>query len=127
MNLKLVAVLYAGSSNKKKVIIGGVVGGVGLLMIVLAVFLLYRQSRKPQTPERVTDIVARVQDDINVIEQGTLKNGHVVAVKKLAMLSSRAKADFDTEVRLISNVHHCNLIRLLGCSNKGAEIVLIYQ
>lgn len=56
-----------------------------------------------------------------------MKNGHVVAVKELAMVSSRAKADFDTEVRLISNVHHRNLIRLLGCSKKGAEIVLIYQ
>lgn len=46
-------VAYAGSSNKKKaVIIGGVVGGVGLLLIVLAVFLWYRLSRKPKTAER---------------------------------------------------------------------------
>lgn len=43
------------------------------------------------------------------------------------MVSSRAKADFDTEVRLISSVHHRNLIRLLGCSNKGAELVLVYE
>ncbi|KAL3323435.1 hypothetical protein AABB24_037862 [Solanum stoloniferum] len=142
-----------GSSNKKKVIIGGVVGGVGLLMIVLAVFLLYRQSRKPQAVERGNILGAtelrgpvnyRFKDlknatkDFNEsnklgeggfgdVYKGTLKNGHVVAVKKLAMVSSRAKADFDTEVRLISNVHHRNLIRLLGCSNKGAELVLVYE
>ena len=56
-----------------------------------------------------------------------MKNGNVVAVKKLAMFSSRAKADFETEVRLISNVHHRNLIRLLGCSIKGAELLLVYE
>lgn len=65
--------------------------------------------------------------DSNVIEQGTLKNGNVVAVKKLAIMSSRAKADFETEVRLISNVHHRNLIRLLGCSNKGSDLLLVYE
>lgn len=65
--------------------------------------------------------------DPNVIEQGTLKNGNVVAVKKLAIMSSRAKADFETEVRLISNVHHRNLIRLLGCSNKASDLLLVYE
>ncbi|KAL3355134.1 hypothetical protein AABB24_019296, partial [Solanum stoloniferum] len=142
-----------GSSNKKKVIVGGVVGGVGFLMIVLAVFLWYRLSRKPQAAERGNILGAtelrgpvnyRFKDlknstkDFNEsnklgeggfgdVYKGTLKNGHVVAVKKLAMVSSRAKADFDTEVRLISNVHHRNLIRLLGCSNNGAELVLVYE
>ncbi|KAJ8551731.1 hypothetical protein K7X08_021746 [Anisodus acutangulus] len=61
------------------------------------------------------------------VYKGILKNGNVVAVKKLAMFSSRAKADFETEVRLISNVHHRNLIRLLGCSIKGAELLLAYE
>ncbi|KAL3355132.1 hypothetical protein AABB24_019296 [Solanum stoloniferum] len=122
-------------------------------MIVLAVFLWYRLSRKPQAAERGNILGAtelrgpvnyRFKDlknstkDFNEsnklgeggfgdVYKGTLKNGHVVAVKKLAMVSSRAKADFDTEVRLISNVHHRNLIRLLGCSNNGAELVLVYE
>ncbi|KAL7251359.1 hypothetical protein ACSBR1_013241 [Camellia fascicularis] len=58
---------------------------------------------------------------------GTLKNGNIIAVKKLALSSSRAKADFESEVKLISNVHHRNLIRLLGCSNKGPELLLVYE
>lgn len=59
--------------------------------------------------------------------QATLKNGDVVAVKKLDISYSRAKADFETEVRLISNVHHRNLVRLLGCCSKGSELLLVYQ
>ncbi|MCD7453695.1 hypothetical protein HAX54_021886 [Datura stramonium] len=143
-----------GSSNKKKAaIIGSVVGGVGLLLIVLAFFLWYRLSRKPKAAERGNILGAtelrgpvsyRFKDlkiatkDFNEsnklgeggfgdVYKGTLTNGNVVAVKKLAMISSRAKADFETEVRLISNVHHRNLIRLLGCSNKGAELLLVYE
>ncbi|KAM3283404.1 hypothetical protein P3S67_027049 [Capsicum chacoense] len=143
-----------GSSNKKKAaIIGGVVGGVGLLLMVLAVLLWYRLSRKPKTAERgnilgatelrgpmsfsVKDLKIATKDfnesnklgegGFGDVYKGTLKNGNVVAVKKLAMISSRAKADFETEVRLISNVHHRNLIRLLWCSNKGAELLLVYE
>lgn len=60
--------------------------------------------------------------------QGTLKNGKVVAVKKLAIgLSRRVLSDFENEVKLISNVHHRNLVRLLGCCSKGPELLLVYE
>ncbi|XAR73578.1 Non-specific serine/threonine protein kinase [Bertholletia excelsa] len=61
------------------------------------------------------------------VYKGTLKNGNVVAVKRLALASGRAKADFEIEVKLISNVHHRNLLRLLGCSQKGPELLLVYD
>lgn len=60
--------------------------------------------------------------------QGLLKNGKIVAVKKLAIAETKkAKQDFQGEVKLISNVHHRNLVRLLGCSSKGPELILIYE
>ncbi|KAL6963298.1 hypothetical protein U1Q18_049061 [Sarracenia purpurea var. burkii] len=62
------------------------------------------------------------------VYKGVLKNGNIVAVKKLAIGStSRAKADFEVEVKLISNVHHRNILRLLGCSNKGPDLLLVYD
>lgn len=61
------------------------------------------------------------------MDQGTLKNGNIVAVKKLVMGTSRAKADFATEVKLISNVHHRSILRLLGCSSKGPDLLLVYD
>ncbi|OEL14104.1 Cysteine-rich receptor-like protein kinase 3 [Dichanthelium oligosanthes] len=59
--------------------------------------------------------------------EGLLKNGKTVAVKMLIVMeTSRAKADFESEMKLISNVHHRNLVRLLGCSRKGSEFLLVY-
>ena len=43
------------------------------------------------------------------------------------METSRAKADFESEVKLISNVHRRNLVRLLGCSRKCSEFLLVYE
>lgn len=60
--------------------------------------------------------------------QGTLKNGKVVAVKKLILgHSGKMDEQFESEVKLISNVHHRNLVRLLGCCSKGQERILVYE
>ncbi|POO04119.1 Mitogen-activated protein kinase kinase kinase [Trema orientale] len=62
------------------------------------------------------------------VYKGTLKNGKIVAVKKLAIgQTQRGKAEFESEVKLISNVHHRNLVRLLGCCNNGPELLLVYE
>nr|KYP76021.1 Cysteine-rich receptor-like protein kinase 10 [Cajanus cajan] len=41
--------------------------------------------------------------------------------------SSKMEDDFEGEVKLISNVHHRNLVRLLGCCIKGRERILVYE
>ena len=62
-----------------------------------------------------------------VNKQGITETEDVVAVKKHALISDKAKADFKNEVRLISNIHHRNVIRLLGCSHKGSELLLVFE
>ncbi|KAL6285099.1 hypothetical protein ACE6H2_009489 [Prunus campanulata] len=137
-----------GNSRKKAIIIGVVVGGVGLLILIVGVFLYFKLSRKPEAARRGDILGAtELQGPMNYkykdlksatknfseenklgeggfgdVYRGTLNNGKIVAVKKLAILQSdRAKANFVNEVKLISNVHHRNLIRLLGCCSKGPE------
>ncbi|KAL3527425.1 hypothetical protein ACH5RR_012081 [Cinchona calisaya] len=145
--------LGGGGSSKKKAIIGGVVGGAGLLILILAVFLWYQLHRKPKASEKdnilgATELQGPVIYNFNVLKtatkdfseehklgeggfgevyKGTLRNGNIVAVKKLNISYGRAKTDFESEVRLISNVHHRNLIRLLGCASKGAELLLVHE
>ncbi|KAK3153957.1 hypothetical protein QOZ80_2BG0183800 [Eleusine coracana subsp. coracana] len=146
--------LRSGKSSRKGAIIGGILGGVGFLFLVgVLTFILIRRSRKIK-PRR-GDLLGATElrgptsfyyHDLKVatnsfsekgklgeggfgdVYKGLLKNGKTVAVKRLIVMeTSRAKADFESEVKLISNVHHRNLVRLLGCSRKGSEFLLVYE
>ncbi|CAD6205373.1 unnamed protein product [Miscanthus lutarioriparius] len=150
----LAVYLRSGKSSQKGAIIGGILGGVAFLLLVgLLTLLLVRRSRK--TKPRRGDILGATElqgptsfyyHDLKAatnnfneksklgeggfgdVYKGLLKNGKTVAVKRLIVMeTSRAKADFESEVRLISNVHHRNLVRLLGCSRKGSEFLLVYE
>ncbi|KAK7365965.1 hypothetical protein VNO78_38735 [Psophocarpus tetragonolobus] len=142
--------LKQGGSSKKWAIIGGVVGGVVVLLVLFA----WRLFRKPKKVPKA-DILGATElkgpvsfnykdlkvatknfsDDnklgeggFGAVYKGTLKNGKVVAVKKLVLgKSSKMEDDFESEVKLISNVHHRNLVRLLGCCSKGQERILVYE
>ncbi|KAI3699250.1 hypothetical protein L2E82_43426 [Cichorium intybus] len=140
-----------GSSNKAA-IIGGVVGSLGILGIALLAILmwcrrlkqrsitrgnLYRKGDQLQEPLKYSysdlkKATKNFSDDNKLGEggygevyKGTVKTGSMVAVKKL--LFSSAKADFENEVRVLSNVHHRNLIRLLGCCTEGPELILVLE
>ncbi|KAF3450331.1 hypothetical protein FNV43_RR06411 [Rhamnella rubrinervis] len=146
--------LSNGGSSKKAAIIGGAVGGVGALLLVLGFLFWFKRSRKSTTATRGDILGAtELQGPVNYsykdlksatknfigenklgeggfgdVYKGTLRNGKIVAVKRLAIgQSRRAKEEFESEVKLISNVHHRNLIRLLGCCSKGPELLLVYE
>ncbi|XP_061339118.1 cold-responsive protein kinase 1-like [Gastrolobium bilobum] len=145
-----------GGSSKNGAIIVAVVGVVGLIVIVilLALFLWLRGYKKPKWVPRgdilgVTELKGPINyrykdlksatknfsDETKLggggfgdVYKGTLKNGKVVAVKKLILgKSSKLDEHFESEVKLISNVHHRNLVRLLGCCCKGKERILVYE
>ncbi|XP_027337521.1 cold-responsive protein kinase 1-like [Abrus precatorius] len=145
--------LKQGGSSKKWAIIGGVVGGI-VLVILLSLFVWCRRSQKPKRVSRgnilgatelrgpvnykyndLKDATKNFSDENKLGEggfgdvyKGTLKNGKVVAVKKLILgKSDKTDDDFESEVKLISNVHHRNLVRLLGCCSKGQERILVYE
>ncbi|XP_028783151.1 cold-responsive protein kinase 1-like isoform X3 [Neltuma alba] len=62
------------------------------------------------------------------VYKGTLRDGKVVAVKKLTLLhSKKIEEDFLSEVMLISDAHHPNLIQLLGWCSKGRDRILVYE
>lgn len=49
-------------------------------------------------------------------------------MKRLAISETeQARINFESEVTLISRVHHRNLLRLLGCCRKGPELLLVYE
>ncbi|XP_054796967.1 cysteine-rich receptor-like protein kinase 2 isoform X2 [Prosopis cineraria] len=145
-----------GSSNIG-VIIGGVVGGVALVsLILLVLFCLTKRPKRNKEVPRGEIIGARKlkgpgnysyrelmsatknfseenklgEGGFGVVYKGVLKNGKVVAVKKLTLRhlhSNKVEEEFESEVKLISNVHHRNLIRLLGYCSHGCSRILVYE
>ncbi|XP_057837190.2 cysteine-rich receptor-like protein kinase 43 [Cryptomeria japonica] len=140
-------------ASSLELIIVAVGGGVFLLALLTCILVFRKQigrpSQKRADREGATELREREDFDFKVLKKatnnfdqankhgeggfgevfkGTLKNGEVVAVKKLTLdHSARAISEFKSEVKLISNVHHQNLLRLLGCCRQDQERLLIYE
>ncbi|KAK6124407.1 hypothetical protein DH2020_017390 [Rehmannia glutinosa] len=61
------------------------------------------------------------------VYKGILKNGTKVAVKPLSAGSKQGEREFLTEIDIISNVKHPNLVELLGCCVHGPNRILVYE
>ncbi|KAK1575040.1 hypothetical protein Q3G72_002065 [Acer saccharum] len=146
--------LKIASSSKKKAIIGEVVGGTALVLVAIFFLIWFKFYRKRKTTAhkgnlldatefrgpvnyRYKDLISATasfneenklgEGGFGDIYKGTLKNGKIVAVKRLLIgASRRIVSDFENEVKLISNVHHRNLIRLLGCCS-SPDLLLVYE
>ncbi|XP_054797481.1 uncharacterized protein LOC129302579 [Prosopis cineraria] len=139
------------AQTRKGTSIGGVVGGVAFLLILFALFAWIRRSKTPRGDKiigasKLDGLVTYSYEDLKfatnnfseenklgqggfgVVYKGALKNGKVVAIKKLNFRQfTRMEEDFESEVKLISNVHNLNLVQLLGCCNKGKHRILVYE
>ncbi|KAK7834320.1 cysteine-rich receptor-like protein kinase 3 [Quercus suber] len=61
------------------------------------------------------------------VYKGVLPDGKVVAIKRLFFNTRQWVDHFFNEVNLISDIHHKNLVKLLGCSIAGPESLLVYE
>lgn len=64
-----------------------------------------------------------------IFKHGVLKNGKVVAAKRLSISSriAQTRIDFEREVMRISNLRRRYLLNLLGCCRKGQDLLLVYE
>ncbi|KAK3033092.1 hypothetical protein RJ639_036451, partial [Escallonia herrerae] len=59
--------------------------------------------------------------------KGRLRNGKVAAVKVLSAESRQGAPEFVTEVKVISDIEHENLVKLYGCCVQDNHRILVYQ
>lgn len=62
-----------------------------------------------------------------VDDQGLLKDGKVAAIKVLSAESSQGVKEFMTEINVISEIEHENLVKLYGCCVEGNQRILVYN
>lgn len=61
------------------------------------------------------------------VYKGTIRNGREVAVKVLSAESRQGIREFLTEIDVITNVKHPNLVELIGCCVEGSNRILVYE
>jgi serine/threonine protein kinase len=61
------------------------------------------------------------------VYKGTIRNGRDVAVKVLSAESRQGVREFLTEIDVITNVKHPNLVELIGCCVEGNNRILVYE
>ncbi|XP_023732335.1 G-type lectin S-receptor-like serine/threonine-protein kinase At5g35370 [Lactuca sativa] len=61
------------------------------------------------------------------VYKGVLRDKTVVAVKKITSLGAQGKKEFGTEIAIIGNIHHVNLVKLKGFCAHGRERFLVYE
>ncbi|KAJ8485264.1 hypothetical protein OPV22_017749 [Ensete ventricosum] len=61
------------------------------------------------------------------VYKGVLRNGTMVAVKKLDKLLPHGEKEFITEVTTIGSMHHMNLVSLCGFCSEQSHRLLVYE
>ncbi|XP_030548962.1 receptor-like protein kinase BRI1-like 3 isoform X2 [Rhodamnia argentea] len=61
------------------------------------------------------------------VYKARLKDGHVVAIKKLAHVTGQGDREFMAEMETIGKIKHRNLVPLLGYCKIGEERLLVYE
>ncbi|KAD7478589.1 hypothetical protein E3N88_01725 [Mikania micrantha] len=133
--------------SSKAAIIAAAIAGVVLIILVLVLWSLYRSWKKSKKTEQDTTNfegavhynykdLQRATDNFSQenilgkggfgeVFKGVLDDNNVVAVKKLHVQHGGVKGEFENEVKLISNIHHRNLLRLLGWSIEGSDYLIL--
>ncbi|KAE8688392.1 Kinase superfamily protein isoform 2 [Hibiscus syriacus] len=62
-----------------------------------------------------------------VVYRGILRDGTQVAIKKLSAESKQGSREFFTEINMISNIRHTNLVELIGCCVEDSHRILVYE
>ncbi|KAG0605925.1 hypothetical protein M758_9G098700 [Ceratodon purpureus] len=135
------------TSTRRRIIIGGGAGGVGaiILGILLALFWHRRLKARHEVIEldgvseattrfRYKELAVATNNFTNElgkggfgsVYKGVLASGQAVAVKKLDE-SVQGEKQFRAEVATIGNIHHFNLVRLIGYCFERSERLLVYE
>ncbi|KZV19018.1 hypothetical protein F511_08446 [Dorcoceras hygrometricum] len=67
------------------------------------------------------------QGGFGFVHKGVLPDGREVAVKSLKAGSGQGEREFQTEVDIISRVHHRHLVSLVGYCIAGEQRMLVYE
>ncbi|KAI3912912.1 hypothetical protein MKW92_011728 [Papaver armeniacum] len=85
----------------------------------------YRELRSATNNFHISNKIGK--GGFGIVYKGVLRNGSQVAVKALSAESRQGVHEFLTEIDVIANVRHPNLVELIGCCVEGTNRILVYE
>ncbi|KAG2616186.1 cysteine-rich receptor-like protein kinase 2 [Panicum virgatum] len=98
-----------------------------VIRAIAASHLSFKYQELRQATDEFNQINKLGQGGYGSVYKGVLPDGGEVAVKRLFFNTRQWADQFFNEVRLVSQVQHKNLVKLLGCSVEGPESLLVYE
>lgn len=96
--------------------------------------MIFHLGMAPQSYEEMMRITENLSDKYVVGRGGSstvykcsLKNGHTIAIKKLYNHFSQNVHEFETELKILGNIKHRNLVSLRGFSMSSIGNFLFYD
>ncbi|KAJ1261443.1 hypothetical protein BS78_09G029900 [Paspalum vaginatum] len=102
-------------------------GSVEIIRTIAASHLSFKYEQLRTATDEFNQINKLGQGGYGSVYKGVLPDGREVAVKRLFFNTRQWAEQFFNEVRLVSQVQHKNLVKLIGCSVEGPESLLVYE
>ncbi|KAK7834317.1 cysteine-rich receptor-like protein kinase 3 [Quercus suber] len=115
----------SNQGSKLAITLAATSSALALLLVIATVVFIVRKN----VLKRRGDFVGTLELIYSLLDLafGVLPDGKVVAIKRLFFNTRQWVDHFFNEVNLISDIHHKNLVKLLGCSIAGPESLLVYE
>ncbi|XP_078432753.1 cysteine-rich receptor-like protein kinase 10 [Wolffia australiana] len=143
--------------NQSATIIVAIVVAVFAVLTFSGIIMIYKRKKKRKDPFRYTlskkmedaseerDSLIFSLDDLKLatldfsdqnklgeggfgkVYKGTLKDGQIIAVKRLVKNNGEGLDEFKNEIVLVAKLQHRNLVRLLGYCLQAQEKILVYE
>ncbi|KAK8951748.1 putative leucine-rich repeat receptor-like serine/threonine-protein kinase [Platanthera zijinensis] len=88
-------------------------------------FFSYNELKSSTTNFHPTNKIG--QGGFGSVYKGILRDGTLAAIKSLSTESKQGVHEFLTEIEMISNIRHPNLVELIGCCVEGSKRFLVYE
>jgi serine/threonine protein kinase len=99
-------------------------GSGGMIRAIAASHLSFKYQELCTATDEFSQINKLGQGGYGSVYKGVLADGREVAVKRLFFNRRQWAEQLFNEVKLVSQVKHKNLVKLLGCSVEGPESLL---
>ncbi|KAL6864753.1 hypothetical protein ACP4OV_015904 [Aristida adscensionis] len=122
-----IAFIWTRMSSRRNDLHDDMDGSGEIIRAIAASHLSFRYQELRSATDDFNQINKLGQGGYGSVYKGVLADGREVAVKRLFFNTRQWADQFFNEVRLVSQVQHKNLVKLLGCSVEGPESLLVYE